>query len=494
MAEINWGLIDTQSPAKIANALMPSPEQQGAQALQVMQLQQAARQGQVSQMQMDQARKDKAALEKFYGVVAANGGPSDPIELEKQLIGSGVQHFVDLGITARQKRIEQEKFGAILNPSLAAPTPTPSAPPPIAAEPGSFAADVAMRRAATAVPWAVPPQTNALAPMPAIAPAPQTNALAPTLTPGGSDVTALRRKRDALLTLGTANGNAAAAIVDREIETALRPSVYHVVPNVGLVESGTGRVITPAVESKDPLIKEYEYAKNQGFTGSLFDYKKQITAAGRTQATPSAPVAVAMPDGSVKYVSREEAITKGMTPANAMEGLTPKEIQKREAVYPQATGAVKQFETNADILLAQLKKLRDSEGLSGITGQFAGRTLNITPSARSAQADLKTIKAEGTLGALTALRSLSKTGGALGNTSDKDVELLNNSYAALDQVQNTEDFKRKIDDAIFKTESAKKNARETYDMTYEYKTKRPSATTKGGASGSIGKWGTAVAE
>jgi len=456
MAEINWGLVDTQAPAKIANALMPSPEQQGAQALQVMQLQQAARQGQVSQMQMDQARKDKAALEKFYGVVAANGGPSDPIELEKQLIGSGVQHFVDMGITARQKRVEQEKFGAILNPSGAAPTGMAPAP--------------AMAPAT---------QTNALAPMPAMAPATQTNALAPTLTPGGSDVTALRRKRDALLTLGTANGNAAAAIVDREIETALRPPVYHMVPNVGLVDPSTARVITPAVDSKDPLIKEYEYAKNQGFTGSLFEYKKQITAAGRTQATPPAPVAVAMPDGSVKYVSREEAINKGMTPANAMEGLTPKEIQKREAVYPQATSAVKGFESKSDSFVKDLKSLRDHPGLSQITGVVAGRVPGISAEGRSAQALYDKIMAKGGFQALQDLRDAAKTGGALGNISNQEGTQLKASFAAIDRRQDAPDVKAALDGAIASVEGARTRTREAYDNTYSYKASRPGSSASG---------------
>ena len=57
MAEINWGLIDTQSPARIANALMPSPEQQGAQALQVMQMQHAAGQNELAKYTLAQAKR-----------------------------------------------------------------------------------------------------------------------------------------------------------------------------------------------------------------------------------------------------------------------------------------------------------------------------------------------------------------------------------------------------------------------------------------------------
>ena len=39
MANINFGLLDTQYPEKLANAFVRSPEQQNANILQVMQMQ-----------------------------------------------------------------------------------------------------------------------------------------------------------------------------------------------------------------------------------------------------------------------------------------------------------------------------------------------------------------------------------------------------------------------------------------------------------------------
>ena len=179
--------------------------------------------------------------------------------------------------------------------------------------------------------------------------------------------------------------------------------------------------------------------------------------------------------GKIVFVSREEALKGRMTPASELQGLPAKEIQKRESVLPQATQSVKATEQNADSLIADLQALKDHAGLSGITGFIAGRTTNLSGPARSAQADFNKIKAQGTLGVLTALRAASKTGGALGNTSDKDVQLLGNAFGALDQTQNTEDFKNKLDDAIYATQRAKQNAREAYDSTYEYKSGGTSA-------------------
>jgi hypothetical protein len=56
------------------------------------------------------------------------------------------------------------------------------------------------------------------------------------------------------------------------------------------------------------------------------------------------------------------------------ELLTPKEKQKREAAYPQATSAINSFETKADSFVKDIEKLRDSPGLSEITGIAAGQT------------------------------------------------------------------------------------------------------------------------
>lgn len=151
--------------------------------------------------------------------------------------------------------------------------------------------------------------------------------------------------------------------------------------------------------------------------------------------------------------------------------LDAKTLSMREAAYPDATKSVKNLNQNADTLIADLKALKEHKGLSGITGQFAGRIYNFSGDARSAQADLNKILSTGTLSVLTDLRNASKTGGALGNVSNKDVDLLTNSFGALNQTQDTKDFIKKIDDAIHKVEMAKQNANEAYDMTYEYRKK-----------------------
>ena len=57
MADINFGILDTQSPAKIGNAFIRTPEQQNANMLQAMQMQGFVNQNELAQSQLRAARR-----------------------------------------------------------------------------------------------------------------------------------------------------------------------------------------------------------------------------------------------------------------------------------------------------------------------------------------------------------------------------------------------------------------------------------------------------
>jgi hypothetical protein len=199
------------------------------------------------------------------------------------------------------------------------------------------------------------------------------------------------------------------------------------------------------------------------------NYADLVPKAPVSSATPAAPVAVVGADGKIRYASREEAISKGMTPASAQEGLAPKEIQKREAAYPQATTAVKAIEKSTDSLITDLKALRDHPGLDSITGVAAGRLPAITSNGRVAQAIYDKIVAKGGFQVLQDMREASKTGGALGNVSDKEGSQLKSAFAAIDRKQDASDVRKALDEAISSAQASKARVREQYDMTYDYK-------------------------
>jgi hypothetical protein len=152
--------------------------------------------------------------------------------------------------------------------------------------------------------------------------------------------------------------------------------------------------------------------------------------------------------------------------------ISPKDLQKREAAYPQATSALKGFEDKADSFVKDIEKLRDHPGLSEITGIAAGRLPGLTANGRAAQALYDKIVAKGGFQALQDLRDASKTGGALGNVSNQEGKQLTASFAAIDRRQNAKDVKEALNQAIGDIEGSKTRLKEAYDMTYAYRTER----------------------
>jgi len=224
------------------------------------------------------------------------------------------------------------------------------------------------------------------------------------------------------------------------------------------------------------MVQEYQFAKTPeggGFKGSYQEFVTARALAGRAPAQPrpeQPPVPVVDPKtGKVILVSREEAITGRLTPAASMEGLSPKEIQLREAKFPQAKTAVASFETSAEKLAKDLETLADSKGLEGITGLIGGRTPAITKEARAAEALFSSIIARGGFNELQNLRNASPTGGALGNVSNAEGERLNNAFAPLKLTQNASDLKVALKRAALETRASAGRIKDTFDLTYEYK-------------------------
>lgn len=356
--------------------------------------------------------------------------------------------------------------------------------PQVAQMVGQMAERAAARRAAREESASI---ANILAPRAAAAPAqnalaapeapgmPATPPVAPPVAPAApvNALADIERQRDALEALGTPRALAEAKRLDRQIER-LQPKQF----------------------APSPDMQGYELAKKEGFKGSFFDYKRQLAEAGRAPAQPAAPQApVAVVDpatGKTVYVSREEALTGRMTPAAAIEGLTPKERQAREAKYPQATAAVKTFESTTDTLIKDLQKLATHPGLSSITGIAAGRLPGVTSAGREAEALYNKIVARGGFQELQNMRNASPTGGALGNISNQEGAQLRQAFAAIDRTQDAASVRKAIADAVEQLQGSKSRVREAYDMTYEYK--QPSgaapalapAATKSGAT--VSNW------
>ena len=430
----------------------PSPYQQAqARDLQNQLVQQQLATGRMqqetAQMNLAQAKRDQAALAKLQETFVANGKSPDLEANFRAMMESGIQHYVDIGMKGMQMLEGQRRFRELIGGNKPAAAAAQTAPQ-------SFNAPANLPEAKPSIMWQQP--ANALAqPTPA---ATAQNKLAD-----------MENKIAAAYEIGTPASIAWAQAREKELGELRKPQV--VAPGASVFQGGESVFTAPEkAPTKPEIVREYEYAKENGYKGSLFDFKRELASAGRQPAQPSAPVAVVDPvTGKSVFVSREEAINRKLSPASAQESLPPKEIQKREASFPQATSALKGFEAKSESFIKDLKALRDHPGLSEITGFVAGRVPGITADGRAAQALYDKVVAKGGFQALQDMRDASKTGGALGNVSNQEGKQLTASFAAIDRRQNAEDVRAALDEAINNVEGARVRMREAYDATYSYR-------------------------
>lgn len=140
---------------------------------------------------------------------------------------------------------------------------------------------------------------------------------------------------------------------------------------------------------------------------------------------------------------------------------------------PQAKLRTESMVQNIDRLDSAMKELKNDPGLSHITGTIAGRTWNLTNAATGAQAKLNSIKSQIFQSSLQSMREASKTGGAVGNVSDREGDKLERTLAALDQMQGTPDFVKELDKAIAQVELSKQLIQNAFDEEYGQQTQQP---------------------
>lgn len=238
----------------------------------------------------------------------------------------------------------------------------------------------------------------------------------------------------------------------------------YTIPGVGTFER------PPTASEFEQLLANSGMTDAQKIAARAARVKKESTFAPPMQITM--PVAVEDPNrpGSVIYVDRAQAV--GKTPATAIEGLAPKEIQAREAKYPQALQAVKTLETKTESLAKDIEVLANHPGLTGISGLIYGRTPAVTKDARAAQALYDSIVARGGFAELQSMRAASPTGGALGNVSNQEGQYLRDAWAAINRTQDTEDLKANLLKAAAQARASKASIKEAFDATYDYRANR----------------------
>lgn len=428
MAELNFNALTPQGPRGFMQGFTQGQTEQVAM--------------EANQIKLQELKRDRDEMMQLQEQLKGMGQDPDLDKFLDAYIATGRPEYVKMGVEGKQKLKEQRAYANLIGGAA------PSAPANAMAQPTPL---------------------NAMTPSAPVAAAP-VNALAQPA------VTETRKRISDLMTFAAQNPNMAgqamsqARLLQDQLEMDSRrgpnePADVATMRQLGYPTTPAGYEAYRNAQRQERMLSPAEEAQ-----------RVRIAAASRAPAQPkeppppTAPVAVVdQATGQVKYVTREEAL--GKTPAAAIEGLTPKERQTREAKYPQATSAVKTFENTSDTLVTDLERLAKHPGLSSITGIAAGRLPGITKEGREAEALFDKIVARGGFQELQTMRQASPTGGALGNVSNQEGAQLRQAFAALDRRQDAPSVRNAITDAIAQIRAAKENIRGAYDLTYEYKQK-----------------------
>ena len=465
MADINFGILDTQSPAKIGNAFIRTPEQQNANMLQAMQMQQLMDQREQAQYALGKSRREEAGLAAFGEGLRALGPDPDPDAVAQLFIKHPDRAMQQAGVEMLQKAREAKRYAEVNAPGPAFGGGAPE----------SFGAEVATRKAQLFGP---PPGRTNMMPGAAVAPA-EVNNLPAAFTPPQvkTQLDSLLARRDANLALGTDQGYKTAENLQKQLtELGKRYTVGNTLMGSEGNVFGTAPEKPPAPPS---MVAEYTFAKTPdggGFRGSFQDFVKERAAAARPPAQPrpeQPAVAVVDPDnpGKIILVSREEAIRRAMTPANTVEKPM---TQAQRVRYAKDKVSDKDVVTGAFAVTGELEKLTDelvgnpdkkiapARGLNSITGYSALTNPLALPSgdARKALQKLETFK-----GKIMALgRQLASQEGKLGNMAVQEWKFVSDAVQKIDPAAGNLDAQMR--DVVRQSKEYALRQQSKYDDTY----------------------------
>ena len=281
---------------------------------------------QANQTKMDDLREFK----EFSTRLAAAGKDPDPLALAREMKASGrpemVMKALELETQIKALGLEDQAYKALIGGGAAAPAMPQAAP---AAAPGSFAADVATRRAA------IP--ANALAP----APAAPTNAMAPAMDPQAQEITRLM----GIATRFPTTKAGMQAMKNAELLQKMQPATSTEVQTMRAL----GIPLTPAG------YQQYRDAQRQErmLTPAEEQQKIRIAAAGRAPAQPAPPTITQIqdPTNPLQMITIDaRRYTGGGVGSPGVIGTTGKSAPAAAAAQKQEQGA-----TQAQDILDNLK-------------------------------------------------------------------------------------------------------------------------------------------
>ncbi len=175
-----------------------------------------------------------------------------------------------------------------------------------------------------------------------------------------------------------------------------------------------------------------------------------------TQATlspPGAPGARPMP----ATATADNPVIKNVPPAQQ---------QKLFAEQPGAKQAVTTILSTADQHTKMIDNLLDQKGFNDIFGTINSKTPNISERAGNAQASFDAVANQAAMQALSDMRAASKTGGAVGQVTEKEYPILQSQFAALAQSQGPAQMRENLAKIKQTYARIKQVASDAYSSTY----------------------------
>lgn len=196
-------------------------------------------------------------------------------------------------------------------------------------------------------------------------------------------------------------------------------------------------------------VREYQFARQQGYEGSFTDFMKEMRQAGATQVNvgptgidygtpPKDHVWARNPDGTVKLDERGAPIPLPVGPALQDE-------QARERAEENKDEQQKLWNAIVDEEIGKAFEIMDEANLptTGALGDFLSGIGGTA--ARNLRARLETIKAHAGFDRLQAMRDASPTGAVLGQITERELAFLQATIGNLDQAQTIDQLRYNLE-------------------------------------------------
>jgi len=168
---------------------------------------------------------------------------------------------------------------------------------------------------------------------------------------------------------------------------------------------------------------------------------------------------------------RSQITSRGVTAEENLEDIAKKR-QERRAAPVEARSSFENATLQLDRMAEEAGKIQNNESLWRAVG-LVGWAPNIPGSAAAdVTAQIKSLESQVGFSVLQAMRDASKTGGALGNVSNVELELLKSNLAALASAQSPAQYRQSLGQIVDYTQRSKERLERAFLDTYPTQFKR----------------------